>query len=69
MRVLHSNGVHLDCDPTLFLEIHVIKHLRRHLPLVKGASLLKQSIRESGLAVVNMSDNAEIPNVRPHEVP
>src|SRR5690606_30984305 len=58
--VAHPDGVELDGDPALPLEIHRVEQLLPHLPLLDRARRLDQPIREGGLAVVDMRDDAEI---------
>ena len=50
----------LDCNATLTLKVHVIKQLRLHISFGNGVGLLKNSVRKRTLAVVNVSNNAEI---------
>ena len=50
----------LDCNATLTLKVHVIKQLRLHIPFGNGVGLFKNSVRKRTLAVVNVSNNAEI---------
>ncbi len=58
--VLQPDGLGLDRDPAFALNVHVIKDLRRHLTLGQAPGELDQPIRQGALAVVDMSDNAEI---------
>src|SRR5690606_25641229 len=53
-------GIELDGDPALPLEIHRIEQLLPHPPLLDRAGRLDQPIREGGLAVVDVRDDAEI---------
>src|SRR6185312_10654515 len=45
------------------LEIERVEHLLLHLALLKGAGRLDQSVGQRRLAVVDVGDDAEIPNV------
>ena len=58
--VVHLDGVALDCDATLFLQFHVVKHLILHITLADGVCHLQQTVGQSTLTVVNMSYYAEI---------
>jgi hypothetical protein len=51
-------------DPSLPLQVHVIQKLLLHLPLLHRASKLQQLIRQCGLAMVNVRDDAEVPDIR-----
>ena len=59
--VTHRDRVRLDRDPALALEIHRIEQLILLVALVDRAGAVEQSIRERGLAVIDMRDDAEIP--------
>jgi hypothetical protein len=52
----------------LTLEIHVIKHLvsacSRHFSVRKSAGIFKNPVGKSGLAMVNVRNDAEVSNVR-----
>jgi hypothetical protein len=61
--IQHAHGVQLDGDAALPLEVHGVQHLRFHLAFGQRAGHLQQAIRQRGLAVVDMSDNAEISDV------
>ncbi len=50
----------LDGDPSLPFEIHRVEVLRPHIAGVHGAGELEDSIRQRGLAVVDMSDDREV---------
>ncbi len=60
--VLHSHCARLDSDAFFALEIHRIEELLHHLPRSNGSSQFQQSIGQRGFAVVDMRDNAEIPD-------
>jgi hypothetical protein len=51
----------LDGDAALPLEVHGIEQLILRVALRDGAGKLEQPIRERGLPVIDMGDNAEIP--------
>ena len=60
-HILHLNGVTLDGDTALALQVHVIEHLPfRHL---NGVGTFQQTVGECALTVVDMSDDTEVANV------
>jgi hypothetical protein len=61
--ILHLNGVALDCDTLLTLEVHIVEHLSLHLTLVQGVSLLEESIGKGTLTVVDVCNDTEIANI------
>ena len=61
--VLHGHGVGLDGDAPLAFEIHGIEQLRLGVPLRDGAGELQQPVGKRGLPVIDMGDDAEIPDV------
>ena len=52
-----------DRDSALPLKIHGIEELILFVAFVDRASALEQSIRQSGLAVIDVRDNAEVARV------
>ena len=69
--VFEANGLRLDGDAALALDIHRIQHLLDHFALGHRAGLLDQPVCERGLAMVDMGDDGEIADivdlVRAHE--
>ena len=61
--VMEADGVSLDGDAPLALEIHRVEHLRRHFALRKRAGDLQHAVGQGRLAVVNVSDYREVANV------
>ncbi len=61
--VAHADGVELDGDAPLALEVECVEYLRLHLALLKHAGGFDQSVGERGLAVIDVRDNAEIADV------
>jgi hypothetical protein len=53
----------LDGDAALALDIHVVKHLVAEVPVVNGLRELEETIGKRGLSMVNMCNDAKIPNV------
>ena len=61
IHILHLDGMTLDGDATLSLQIHVVQHLTlRHL---NSLGELQQTVCQGGLTMVDMCDNAEIPDM------
>ena len=55
-RIIELNCARLDGDSALALEIHIIEDLRLHIARGDRSGLLKDTVGESGLAVVDMSN-------------
>ena len=58
--IAHGNGVGLDGNPLLSLQVHGIEKLVLLVSLADGISKLQQTIREGRLAVVNVGNDGEI---------
>ena len=72
--VVERHRVALYRDTTLALQFHAVEHLIAKVPIRDRIASLNQPIRERGLAVVNMGDDAEVADVfdggsRFHAVP
>jgi hypothetical protein len=61
--ILHADGGQLDRDPPFPLEIHGIEHLIAHLTPFHGAGLLEHPVRKGGFPMVDMSNDAKIPDI------
>lgn len=61
--VSHASYLELDGDAALALEVHVVEELLLHLALLDGSGGLEELIGESGLAVVDVGDDAEVADV------
>ena len=59
-----ADGLALDRDAALALDVHPVQVLRAHLPLAHDAGELQHPVRERGLAVIDMGDDAEIADHR-----
>jgi hypothetical protein len=59
-RIVEANGLRLDGDAALALDIHGIEDLLLHLAQRDVAAQLDQPIREGRLAVIDMGDDREI---------
>jgi hypothetical protein len=58
--MLQSNALEFDRDTALPLDIHGIEVLGPHLPGVDCSTELEETVCQSRLAVINMSDDAEV---------
>ncbi len=54
----------LDGDATLALDVHPVEVLGAHIPVRHDTGELQHPIRQRGLAVVDVGDDAEVPNLR-----
>ena len=61
---VHSNVLRLDGDPALTFDIHGVEVLRSHEASINRSGQLQDSIRQRGLAVVDMGDDGEVSNAR-----
>ena len=61
--VHHADGVGLDGDAALALEVHGVKDLGLHLAGGQRAGELEEPVGESGLAVVDVRDDREVADV------
>jgi hypothetical protein len=58
--VRESYGLSFNRYPSLSLKVELIEELRLHLTSLKRTGRLKNTIRQSRLTVVNVSDDAKI---------
>ena len=61
--VVERNRIALDGNAPFTLDIHRVEHLVAELTLRNAITGLDQSIGQRRLAVINMGDNAKIPNM------
>ena len=61
--VLQADGLRLDGDAALALDIHGIEHLLDHLALGQAPGELDQPVGQRRLAVVDMGDDREVADV------
>ena len=61
--VLQGRSLGLDGDAALFLDVHRVKHLRLHVTRSKAAAALDQTVRQRGLAMVNVRNDGKITDV------
>ena len=57
-----SNRGHLDGDSPLPLQLHLVQDLFPHLPGIHGVGRLQQPVGQSRLPVVDVGDDAEVPD-------
>src|SRR3989339_301706 len=62
--VIHSSRSKLNRNTALTLQIHRIEHLLFHFTLFDCTCNFKQPISKCGLAMVNMSNNTKIADMR-----
>ena len=53
----HANGIGLDRDAALALDIHGVEQLRLHVALVDGMGELEDTVTDRGLAMVDVRNN------------
>jgi hypothetical protein len=58
--VIQAHRLRLDRDAAFLLNIHIIENLRGHFARGQAACRLDQPVSQSGLAVIDMGDDAEI---------
>ncbi len=63
VRVINLNGVTLNGNALFPLQIHVVQYLVHHVALTNGLGMLQQSVGQGTLSVVNMGDDAKIPDM------
>jgi hypothetical protein len=56
----HANSLRLDSDSTLTLDIHAVKILSTHRPVIDNTGELKHAVSQGRFTVVNVRNNAEI---------
>lgn len=61
--IFQPHGARLYGNAPLALDIHIIEELFLHIALGNGLRLFEYSVRERGLAVVDMRYYAEIPYI------
>src|SRR3990170_484225 len=57
------NGLRLDRDPALALQIHPVQVLGPHVAVRDGVGELQQAVGQRGLAVVDVRHDAEVADV------
>ena len=59
----HTDGIGLDRDAALALDVHRVKQLRLHVALIDGMGELKDAVTDRGLAMVDMRNDREVADV------
>ena len=62
--IVQAHGFGLDRDAALPFEIHRVQNLSRHFALGQRACQLEQAVGERRLAMIDMSDDGEVTDVR-----
>src|SRR5207248_11101346 len=57
--VEHADGLRLDRDPALALEIQLIEHLLDHVPWRDRARVLEETVGQRRLAVIDVRDDRD----------
>ena len=55
--IRHANGIGLDRDAALALDIHGVEQLRLHVAFVDGMGELEDAIADRGLAMVDVRND------------
>ena len=58
--VVETDGVRLDGDAALALQVHVVENLGLHLALGECAGQFQKAVGQRGLAVVYVRDDREV---------
>src|SRR5260221_1677496 len=58
--VAEADGLRLDGDAALALDLHAVEHLRAHLALLEAAAALDEAVGKGRFAVVDMGDDRKI---------
>ena len=61
--VVDPDGLRLDRDAALALDVHAVEHLLFHVAQGHGVRLLDKTIGEGGFPVVDVRDDGEIADV------
>src|SRR5260221_5891413 len=61
--VAHADGLRLDRDALLALEVHLVEHLLGHVALGDRASVFEQAVGKGGFAGIDVGNDAEVPDV------
>ena len=60
----HANGMSLDGDAALALEVHGVENLGLHLACGQRTGELQQAVGQRGLTMIDVRDDREIADVR-----
>ena len=59
----HADGIGLNRNAALALDIHGVEQLRLHVALVDGMGKLEDAVTDRGLAMVDVRNNREVTDV------
>ena len=59
-----ADSVSLDRDSSFTFQVHTVEDLRFHFSVTQGSGRFEETIRQGGLAVVDMGDDGEVANTR-----
>ncbi len=62
-HVIHLDGVALDGDALLPLQVHVVQHLVFHLAVAQRARKFQQTVCQGTFPMVDMGDNAKVADI------
>jgi hypothetical protein len=62
-RVRHPHGLRLDGNSPLALQVHGVENLASHVAIGDGMGGLQDAIGQRRLAMVDVGDDAEVPNM------
>ena len=62
MGIKHAYGGGFYCDAALALDVHGVQKLLFHVAARNGVRKLHQPVRKGGFAVINMRNDAKIPD-------
>jgi hypothetical protein len=60
----HPNGLALDSDAALALDVHAVEVLGAHVPVADDAGDAEHAVGERRLAVIDVGDDAEVADLR-----
>jgi hypothetical protein len=63
-RPRQPHVLRLDGDAALALDVHPVQVLRAHVPVGDDAGDPEHPVGQRGLAVIDVGDDAEVPNLR-----
>ena len=61
--VVQRDTLGFNCNATLALDIHRVKHLGVHFPGTEATTMLNETVCKRGFAVVDMGDNGKISDI------
>src|SRR3989344_2628390 len=66
---LHAHGRHFYGNSPFTLKVHPVEHLFLHSSRFYSAGEFKHPVGESGFTMIDMRDDAEVPNVHKNFLP